>query len=200
MYAATRRLVLKGADSLVFVANSAADRWEENIQSFREMTQNLIAHQLDPATMPLVLQYNKRDLPRASRPIEFMDRTLNARKVDAIPAVAVRGEGVLETFSAILLPHHAGPRARATRSSRRRSGQTLQQWTQQTIVGMFGTTSLALEPNPLARRSPRPRRRRPRRGRRAAPRPRPPPAARARAPPSRRPSAARCASRCPRTR
>ena len=52
--------------------------------------------------MPLVLQYNKRDLPELT-PIEFMDRALNARKVDAIPAVAVRGEGVLETFSAILL-------------------------------------------------------------------------------------------------
>ena len=84
------------------MANSAADRWEENIQSFREMTQNLLAHQLDPSTMPLVLQYNKRDLPEVT-PIEFMDRALNARKVDAIPAVAVRGEGVLETFSAILM-------------------------------------------------------------------------------------------------
>ncbi|HSB60762.1 MAG TPA: hypothetical protein VLI67_03520, partial [Vicinamibacteria bacterium] len=64
MYAATRRLVLKGADSLVFVANSAVDRWEENIQSYREMTQNLLSHQLDPQQMPLVLQYNKRDLPQ----------------------------------------------------------------------------------------------------------------------------------------
>ena len=101
MYAATRRLVLKGADSLVFVANSAADRWEENVQSFREMTENLLAHQLDPSSLPLVLQYNKRDLPEVT-PIEFMDRTLNARKVPAIPAVAVRGEGVLETFASIL--------------------------------------------------------------------------------------------------
>ena len=101
MYAATRRLVLKGADALVFVANSATDRWEENIQSFREMTQNLIAQQLDPASLPLVLQYNKRDLPHVTTP-EFMDRTLNARQLDVFPAVAVRGEGVLETFTAIL--------------------------------------------------------------------------------------------------
>src|SRR5262245_49207714 len=64
MYAATRRLVLKGADSLVFVANSALDRWEENIQSFREMTQNLMEHRLDVEQMPLVLQDNKRDLAR----------------------------------------------------------------------------------------------------------------------------------------
>src|SRR5262249_1728156 len=86
MYAATRRLVLKGADALVFVANSATDRWQENIQSFREMTQNLLNHQLDPASLPLVLQYNKRDLPDIT-PIDHMDRALNARKVDAIPAV-----------------------------------------------------------------------------------------------------------------
>ena len=147
MYAATRRLVLKGADSLVFVANSAADRWEENIQSFREMTQNLLTHQLDPAAMPLVLQYNKRDLPEVT-PIEFMDRALNARRVDAIPAIAVRGEGVLETFSGILL-RTMQDLAQRYQIIETRRGQTLQQWTQQTIVSLFGTTSLALEPNPL---------------------------------------------------
>ena len=84
MYATTRRLVLKNVDSLVFVANSAVDRWEENLQSFREMTQNLLAHRLDPSTMPLVFQYNKRDLPQVMD-IEFMDRAMNARKVDSIP-------------------------------------------------------------------------------------------------------------------
>ena len=148
MYAATRRLILKGADSVVFVANSAADRWEENIQSFREMTQNLLAHQLDPSSLPLVLQYNKRDLPEVT-PIEFMDRALNARKVDSIQAVAVRGEGVLETFSCVLV------RTMQDLSSRYQivetaKGQTLSQWAQQTVQGMFGTTSLALEPNPIA--------------------------------------------------
>lgn len=147
MYAATRRLVLKGADALVFVANSAADRWEENIQSFREMTQNLLAHQLDPAALPLVLQYNKRDLPEVT-PIEFMDRALNARHVDAIQAVAVRGEGVLDTFSAILvrMMQDLSTRYRIVEANR---GQTLHQWAQQTILGMFGTTSLATEPNPM---------------------------------------------------
>jgi hypothetical protein len=152
MYAATRRLVLKGADSLVFVANSAADRWEENIQSFREMTQNLLTHQLDPASLPLVLQYNKRDLPEVT-PTEFMDRALNARRVDAIPAIAVRGEGVLETFSAILL-RTMQDLAQRYQIIETRRGQTLQQWTQQTIVSLFGTTSLALEPNPLAMETP----------------------------------------------
>jgi mutual gliding-motility protein MglA len=147
MYAATRRLVLKGADSVVFVANSAADRWEENIQSFREMTQNLVNHQLDPSSMPLVIQYNKRDLPEVT-PTEFMDRTLNARHVDAVPAVAVRGEGVLETFSAILL-RTMQDLAQRYQIIEQKKGQTLQQWTHQTILGVFGTTSLAIEPNPL---------------------------------------------------
>jgi signal recognition particle receptor subunit beta len=154
MYAATRRLVLKGADSLVFVVNSAADRWEENLSSFREMTQNLIIHQLDPAAMPLVLQYNKRDLPEVT-PIEFIDRALNARRVDAIPAIAVRGEGVLETFSAILM-RTMQDLAQRYRILETRRGQTLQQWTQQTIVGLFGTSSLALEPNPLPAEPPPP--------------------------------------------
>lgn len=101
MYAATRRMVLKGADSVVFVANSAADRWDENVQSFREMADNLIAHQLDPSSLPLVLQFNKRDLPEVT-PVDHMERALNARKVPAITGVATRGEGVLETFSAVL--------------------------------------------------------------------------------------------------
>jgi signal recognition particle receptor subunit beta len=140
MYAATRRLVLKGADSLVFVANSASDRWEENVQSFREMTENLIAHQLDPSSLPLILQYNKRDLPDVT-PIDFMDRTLNARKVEAIPAVAVRGEGVLETFSAVLTRtmQDLGVRYQIVEVGR---GQSLQQWTRQTMMGLFGTDSL----------------------------------------------------------
>jgi signal recognition particle receptor subunit beta/GAF domain-containing protein len=151
MYAATRRVVLKGADALVFVANSATDRWEENIQSFREMTQNLIAHQLDPASLPLVLQYNKRDLPHVTA-VEFMDRTLNARQLDVFQAVAVRGEGVLETFTAVL---HRTMQDLATRYRivETAKSQSLHEWTRQTVVGMFGTSVLALEPHSLPQES-----------------------------------------------
>ncbi len=147
MYAATRRLVLKGADSIVFVANSAADRWEENIQSFREMTQNLLAHQLDPSALPLVMQFNKRDLPDVT-PFDFMERALNARKVDVFPAVAVRGDGVLETFSAILLRtvQDLSARYQIVETAR---GQSLTQWTERAVQGMFGAKSLAAaEPPP----------------------------------------------------
>ncbi len=151
MYAATRRLVLKGADSIVFVANSAADRWEENIQSFREMTQNLLAHQLDPSALPLVLQFNKRDLPDVT-PFDFMERALNARKVDVFPAVAVRGEGVLETFSAILLRtvQDLSARYQIVETAR---GQSLAQWTDQTVRSMFGRSSLTQEAEPSADRA-----------------------------------------------
>ncbi len=141
MYAATRRLVLKGADSLVFVANSAVDRWEENIQSYREMTHNLLSHHLDPATMPLVFQYNKRDLPQVMER-EVMDRALNGRKVDAIPAVAVRGEGVLETFGAILM-RTVVDLARRYSILDIKEGTPAQKWTEQALAGMFGNTSLA---------------------------------------------------------
>ena len=65
------------------------------------MTQNLLSHHLDPEPMPLVFQYNKRDLPQVLE-TEALDRALNARHAETIPAVAIRGEGVLETFTAIL--------------------------------------------------------------------------------------------------
>ena len=140
MYAATRRLVLKGADALVFVANSAMDRWEENLQSYREMTQNLLTHHLDPSSMPLVFQYNKRDLPQVTE-MELMDRALNGRKADSIPAVAVKGEGVLETFSAILMRTIQDLSKRYS-ILETKDGKPAWQWTQQAVLGMFGTNSL----------------------------------------------------------
>ena len=144
MYSATRRLVLKGADSLVFVANSALDRWEENIQSFREMTQNLLSHHLDPTAMPLVFQYNKRDLPQVLE-IEALDRALNGRRAEVIPAVAVRGEGVLETFGSIL--------ARTVQDLASRyaildvkEGAPAKQWAEQALMELFGRTHLSFDP------------------------------------------------------
>jgi hypothetical protein len=155
MYSTTRRLVLKGADSLVFVANSALDRWEENIQSYREMSQNLLSHHLDPATMPLVFQYNKRDLPEVLE-IEALDRALNARRAEVVPAVAVRGEGVLETFGAIL--------ARTVQDLANRyaildvkEGAPARQWAEQALTELFGKTHLAFEPETPPHTRPLPR-------------------------------------------
>ena len=156
MYSATRRLVLKGADSLVFVANSALDRWEENIQSFREMTQNLLQHRLDVEQMPLVLQYNKRDLPQVLE-VEALDRALNTRRTDVIPAVAVRGEGVLETFGTAL--------ARTVQDLAQRyaildvkEAAPARQWAEQALLDLFGKTRLGAEageaPSPAATSTP----------------------------------------------
>jgi len=146
MYAATRRLVLKGADSLVFVANSALDRWEENLQSFREMTNNLLSHRLNPEEMPLVLQYNKRDLPQVLEP-EALDRGLNARHTDAIPAIAIRGEGVLETFISVL---SLTVRDLAQRYAILdvKEGRPARQWAEETVEELFGTRKLSFEPDP----------------------------------------------------
>jgi mutual gliding-motility protein MglA len=147
MYGATRKLVLRGTDGVVFVANSAADRFEDNVKSFREMEDNLRAHHVDPASVPMVLQYNKRDLPETT-PIDKMDRALNARRVPAIPAVTIRGEGVLETFSTVL------SRTMADLSTRHKflwpqPAQSVEDWTRQTILGVFGKPSLAhKEPEP----------------------------------------------------
>jgi signal recognition particle receptor subunit beta len=100
-YAAARRLTIRGADAIVFVANSASDRWYENPASFRELAENLQLHGIDARTLPTVFQYNKRDLPEIM-PIEAMDQGLNPRMLHAIPAIATRGEGVRETLAAIV--------------------------------------------------------------------------------------------------
>ena len=174
MYATTRRLVLKGADSLVFVANSALDRWDENIQSYREMTQNLLSHHLDPEQMPLVFQYNKRDLPQVLE-TEALDRALNARHADTIPAVAIRGEGVLESFTAILAQtvQNLSTRYAILDISQ---GTPAREWAEEAAVQLFGAKTLRLDaplaPEPRAAGS---------RGARPARRP----------PPGRRPVAAR---------
>jgi len=143
MYATTRRLVLKGADSLVFVANSALDRWDENIQSYREMTQNLLSHHLDPEAMPLVFQYNKRDLPQVLG-MDQLDRALNARHAQTVPAVAVRGEGVLETFTSVLAETVQNLSTRYAILDVAQ-GTPARQWAEDAIVSLFGTKSLGPE-------------------------------------------------------
>jgi signal recognition particle receptor subunit beta len=141
IYAPARRVVLRGSDGVVFVANSATDRWHENLQSLRELQGHLLAQQLDPATIPMVLQYNKRDLPDVMD-VAALDRGLNARRLQAFPAVATRGEGVLETFAAIvqLALEDLSRRYPALTMP---PGQTVAEWTEQTILGMFGAARLA---------------------------------------------------------
>lgn len=136
MYAASRKLLLNGADAVVFVANSAADRWEETLQSLREMNQNLLAHGLDPTAIPVVYQYNKRDLPEVT-PIEAMDRTLNARHTASIPAVAIREEGVLETFAAALRLTMEDITKRFKLGAGVRNARSIEEWTTESMRAMF---------------------------------------------------------------
>jgi signal recognition particle receptor subunit beta/GAF domain-containing protein len=149
-YAATRRISLRGADAIVFVANSAVDRFHENSLSFKELAENLVSDNEDPAQIPLVLQYNKRDLPKTT-PIQDLERALNFRRAPYVEAVASRGEGVLETLGAIV------EQAMVELSARYRTlslppGETAQAWTRETLGRVFGGrktlgSALASTPN-----------------------------------------------------
>jgi len=100
-YAATRKLVLQGADAVVFVADSRRRQLDENVESFQDLHEHLAAHGVDPRHVPLVLQYNKQDLPRelAAEPAELSD-ALNFRGVPEFAADALRGANVFETMRA----------------------------------------------------------------------------------------------------
>ena len=101
-YNATRRLVLQGADGVVFVADSQARQLDENLESLQNLQANLLDHAIDIRTMPLALQYNKQDLPRELilQPVE-LDDALNFRSVPSFPADALHGNGVFETLKSI---------------------------------------------------------------------------------------------------
>ena len=94
----TRRKVLAGADAVVFVADSQRAQSESNAASLKNLRVNLITNKLDPLSLPLVLQYNKRDLPDA-QPLAEIDAALNERRVPSFPAVATKGWGVIECLA-----------------------------------------------------------------------------------------------------
>lgn len=101
-YSETRKLVLKGADGVVFVADSQDHMADENRQSLLDLKQNLAANGLDYDSIPLVMQWNKRDLPHLIPEAE-LDAMLNERQVKGVTSVASQGEGVLETLRHITL-------------------------------------------------------------------------------------------------
>src|SRR5437867_1212133 len=97
----TRRRVLAGADAVVFVADSQTSQTEANVLAMKNLRVNLIQNRLDPASLPTVLQYNKRDLPDLST-LEAMDQALNERKAPSHAAVATTGRGVMETLESAI--------------------------------------------------------------------------------------------------
>ena len=101
-YDSTRRLVLRNCDGVVFCADSQLDKMPENLESWNNLKENLELQGSSLSDMPHVLQYNKRDLENIA-PIEYMDYLLNngSEKIPAFPAIAVSGDGVLDTLNAI---------------------------------------------------------------------------------------------------
>jgi mutual gliding-motility protein MglA len=101
-YNATRRLVLQGSDGVVFVADSQARQLDENLESLQNLQSNLLELGIDIRTLPVVLQYNKQDLPRELvLQTADLDDALNFRGVPSFGADALHGRGVFETLKGI---------------------------------------------------------------------------------------------------
>ncbi|PID73444.1 MAG: gliding motility protein [Desulfobacterales bacterium] len=105
-YNATRRLVLKGVDGLVFVADSQVDERKKNLLSLKNLQENLVTYKKNIFKTPLVLQYNKRDMAKEGAQllsVEQMDKDLNSQlKVPSFPASAVTGENVIPSLKKII--------------------------------------------------------------------------------------------------
>jgi signal recognition particle receptor subunit beta len=99
-YDASRKLILKGVDGVVFVADSQRERMEANIESIRNLEANLREHGLDLKTIPYALQFNKRDMP-SSAPVDEMYRILNFKREPTFEAVAPQGIGVFDTLKSV---------------------------------------------------------------------------------------------------
>ncbi|VAX14745.1 gliding motility protein MglA [hydrothermal vent metagenome] len=96
-YASTRKLVLQGADGIIFVADSQEEKLEENLESLQDLADNLKEYGIKVTEIPFVIQWNKRDLPTAM-PVEELEEKVNWPKAATTTAVAATGEGVLQTL------------------------------------------------------------------------------------------------------
>ncbi|HEX8362399.1 MAG TPA: GTPase domain-containing protein [Longimicrobium sp.] len=99
-YNASRKLILKGVDGVVFVGDSQVERLDANIESMHNLYDNLAEYGLDLREIPFVIQYNKRDLPNISS-IQELQEQLNPNNVPYYEAVGVRGIGVFDTLKAV---------------------------------------------------------------------------------------------------
>lgn len=100
IYQASRKLILKGVDGIVFVADSQEERRDANLETLDDMIENLKDYEMDIAELPLVFQYNKRDLPNILS-VETLREDLNKWNRLDFEAIATKGIGVLETFKSI---------------------------------------------------------------------------------------------------
>jgi mutual gliding-motility protein MglA len=99
-YDASRKLILKGVDGVVFVADAQEERLEANIESMENLKQNLQEHGYDIDKIPLIVQYNKMDLPNAMK-VEELHAQLNPKSWPEYAACAKSGEGVFDTLKAV---------------------------------------------------------------------------------------------------
>jgi mutual gliding-motility protein MglA len=99
-YDASRKLILKGVDGVVFVADSQIERMEANIESLDNLRTNLLEQGYDLDKIPYVVQFNKRDLPNAA-PLTELQEVLNPTNVTSFEAVATTGVGVFDTLKAV---------------------------------------------------------------------------------------------------
>jgi len=99
-YDASRKLILKGVDGVVFVADSQEERMDANIESIYNLRLNLKENGFDISNMPYVLQFNKRDLPNLVS-VEEMEKELRLKDEPTFEAVAIKGVGVMETLKAV---------------------------------------------------------------------------------------------------
>jgi signal recognition particle receptor subunit beta len=99
-YDASRKLILRGVDGVIFVADSQVERMEANIESIENLRKNLKDQGLNLDAMPFVIQYNKRDLPNVV-PVDEMNRVLNPKNVPVFEGVAATGTGVFDTLKEI---------------------------------------------------------------------------------------------------
>lgn len=112
-YDASRKLIVKGADGVAFVADSQEARYDANIESLQNLQQHLKENGIDFRTVPYVLQFNKRDLPSAM-PVPELVRALQVRQEPYFEAVAPRGIGVFDTLKALVKQSLSKLRAGAT--------------------------------------------------------------------------------------
>ncbi len=99
-YSSSRKLIMKGVDGIVFVADSQRERFEANIESISDMLENLKDYNIDFESLPYVLQLNKRDLPNIT-PANELIAALRKKEEPVIEAMALKGEGVVETLKNI---------------------------------------------------------------------------------------------------
>lgn len=99
-YDASRKLILKGVDGVVFVADSQEERMDANLETLENLQENLKEHGFDFQTIPYALQLNKRDLP-GILPVEELKKELQLKGEPVVEAIAINGTGVFETLKAV---------------------------------------------------------------------------------------------------